>query len=85
MEGKHTVYLDSRSTVKVTAVDEVINFDESLVSLAVGDMCLNISGTGLSVQSLSLENGEIAVTGDIEAVVYFDPGAKKKRGRFFSR
>lgn len=80
--GKHSISLENRSYLKATAVDDVISFDETLVSLSVGDMILNISGNDLSIKNLSVENGEIAVTGEISAVAYF--GNTPKKG-FFGR
>jgi len=40
---------------------------------------LNISGEGLSIKNLSLENGNITVNGKIGAIVYFDESPRKKR------
>lgn len=82
---KHCLSLDSRSCLNITSVDDVISFDETLVSLAVGENVLNISGEGLSVKNLSLENGEITVNGKISAMVYFDDSPKKKRFSFLGR
>ncbi len=80
---KHTLSLDSRSTLNVTAVDDVVSFDETLVTLSVGETVMNISGEGLSIKNLSLENGDITVNGRISAIVYFDELPRKKR--FFGR
>ena len=44
---KHMLTLDSKSSLAVTAVDDVLSFDETLVSLSVGDSVLTISGDGL--------------------------------------
>ncbi len=82
---KHTVTLDSRSSLHVTAVDDVLSFDETLVSLAVGETVLNISGESLSLSNLSLENGEVSVGGSISAIVYFDNTPRKKRFSLFGR
>lgn len=82
---KHTLSLDSRSSLSVTAVDDVISFDETLVSLAVGESQLNISGDGLSIKNLSIENGELTVNGNITAIVYFDDTPRKKRFGIFGR
>lgn len=82
---RHTLSLDSRSSLSVTAVDDVISFDETLVSLSVGDSQLNISGDGLSIQNLSIENGELTVTGNVSAIVYFDDSPKKKKYGIFGR
>lgn len=80
---KHTLFLDSRSALTVAAVDDVVSFDETLVSLSVGETTVNITGEGLSIKNLSLENGDITVNGRINAIVYFDDSPRKKR--FFGR
>ena len=80
--GKHSISLEDRSLLKATAVDDVISFDETLVSLSVGNDILNISGNNLSIKNLSIEQGEIAVAGEISAVAYFENAPKKG---FFGR
>ena len=86
MEPKrHTINLDSRSTLRITAVDEVVSFDESLVSLAVGDSLLDIVGGDLSIKNLSLENGEVLVEGRVDSISYFDGAPRKKRFGFFGK
>lgn len=75
----HTLALESRSKLSITAIDDVISFDETLISLRVGENVLNISGDTLSIKHLSLENGEITVEGNISALVYFDDTPRKKR------
>ncbi|MBQ3230009.1 MAG: sporulation protein YabP [Clostridia bacterium] len=82
---KHTIALESRALLNVTAVEEVVSFDEGLVSLSLGETVLNISGEGLSVKNLSLENGEITVIGKIDAVVYFEDTPRKKRFGLFGK
>jgi len=81
----HSLTLESRSSLNVTAVDEVISFDEDMVSLAVGDSVLNISGEGLSVKNLSIDCGDITVNGTITAMVYFDNSPRKKRYSVFGK
>ena len=80
----HALTLHDREVLKITSVSEVLNFDETTVSMSVGESVLTISGDSLSVSSLSLENGEVTVCGKIDAIVYLD-GAKRKKGigRFF--
>lgn len=75
----HSLMLSDRKVIKITAVSEVLAFDETSVSMSVGESVLTVSGSALSVSSLSLENGEITVCGVIDAVVYLD-GTKRKKG-----
>ena len=84
MVKKHTLTLDARSRLEISAVDDVVSFDESMISLSVGESTLNISGNGLSIKSLSLENGEIVIEGSIGAMVYFDEPMRRRK-RLFSK
>ena len=84
MNAKHSISLVS-DILNITAVDDVVSFDETLVSLSVGETLLNISGEGLSIKNLSLENGEITINGKIAAIVYFDDAPRKKRFSLFGR
>ncbi len=83
--NKHSLSLDSRSSLNITAVDDVLSFDETLVSLSVGEAVLNVSGEGLSIKNLSLEDGNVTVNGKISAIVYFDDSPRKKRFSIFGR
>ena len=84
MNAKHSFSLVS-DILNITAVDDVVSFDETLVSLSVGETLLNISGEDLSIKNLSLENGEITINGKITAIVYFDDAPRKKRFSLFGR
>ena len=82
---KHILTLDSRQVLNITAVDDVISFDETLVSLLVGETVLNVNGEGLSIKNLSLENGDVSINGNIHAIVYFDDAPKRKRLSTFGK
>lgn len=80
---KHSISLESRTILNVSAVDEVLSFDEDMISLAIGDEVLNISGENLSVKNLSIDHGDVSVSGLITAMVYFDNSSRKKRFSLF--
>ena len=75
----HSLALESRNKLSLTAIDEVISFDEDTVSLAVGETVLTITGEGLLVKNLSIDCGEVTVEGNVTAMVYFDNAPRKKR------
>ena len=75
--SKHTVTITDRSIIALTAVDEVVSFDDTMVTLSVGERLMNVSGTELSVTKLSLQDGEVVISGEIDAVVYFEQTKKK--------
>ena len=81
--SKHTLTLTDRSILAVTAVDEVVSFDDTMVTLSIGERLLNVSGTDLTVTKLSLQDGEVVINGSIDALVYFEQTKKKSLlGRF---
>lgn len=83
-EKKHSVTVISREITLITAVEEVISFDDTQVSLNIGqDTVLSINGNGLGLRRLSLENGEVDVSGTVDAIVYIDSNAKQRKRRFF--
>ncbi|PKM62592.1 MAG: sporulation protein YabP [Firmicutes bacterium HGW-Firmicutes-21] len=75
--SKHTLTLTDRHILALTAIDEVVSFDDTVVTLSVGDRMLNVSGSELSVTKLSLQDGEVIISGEIDAVVYFEQTRKK--------
>ncbi|HAN21118.1 MAG: hypothetical protein A2Y15_02810 [Clostridiales bacterium GWF2_36_10] len=75
--SKHTITLTDRNILAVSAVDEVVSFDDTTVTLSIKDKLLNISGRDLSVTKLSLQDGEVVINGEIDAVVYFEQAKKK--------
>jgi len=81
---KHTVTMIDRTIISITSVEEVVSFDDTMVTLSIGGKLLNVSGSDLTVTKLSLQEGEVVITGMIDAVVYFEQNTKKKSllGRF---
>ncbi len=75
---KHNVILEERSKLSVSGVTDVESFDENEISLytALGE--LSIKGKCLHVDEISLETGDMAVTGDIKSMVYGDKDRTKK-------
>jgi sporulation protein YabP len=74
---KHFVSLSDRSVLTVSGIDDLLNFDESGVVFDLGSSTLTITGSGLCVTKLSLETGEAAVKGTVDAIVYSDGQMKK--------
>ena len=70
VQRPHALTLDNRKTLTMTGVDEVIAFDEKQLVLQTGGGRLTISGDGLHVTALLLEEGRVAVDGQVDAIVY---------------
>ena len=83
-EKSYGLTLDRREKAVLTGVTDVERFDESEVVLHTHGGRLVLTGTGLHVSSLQLEEGRLLVDGAIDGGVY-DGGAPKRRGGFLRR
>lgn len=73
--------LERREKAVLTGVTDVERFDENEVVLHTHGGRLVLTGTGLHVASLQLEEGRLLVDGSIDGALY-DGGAVKRRGGF---
>ncbi len=72
-----SAHLTGRSFLALTGINEVLSFDDGMVNLDCDGTVLAVSGTGLSIVKLSLESGEVSLSGHIDAIVYTDEQPKK--------
>ena len=82
LELPHRLTLDARSRLSMTGVLEVESFDEESVVLHTTKGVLVIRGQQLHLQTLSIDGGQVAVDGTVDALVYEET---QKQGGFFSR
>lgn len=75
---KHNIILEERSKLSVSGVTDVESFDENEISLYTTLGELSIKGRCLHVDEMSLESGDISITGDIKSMVYGDKDRTKK-------
>lgn len=64
------IIIENRSRMSVSGVSDVENFDENSVVLCTNRGLLTVRGTGLHIERLSLETGELAVEGTIDGIEY---------------
>jgi len=71
-ERKSNIIINDRKDFSINGVFDVYNFDESNVSLktALGD--LSVDGDELKITKLSIETGEVCLTGKISGIFYRD-------------
>lgn len=70
LEFPHKLTLNERKTLTMTGVNEVVSFDDESVILHTSLGTLNIHGSGLQLKALSLEGGQVAVDGNVSALIY---------------
>ena len=82
-EKPHGAFLENRAKLSVTGVLDVESFDEEEISVNTTQGTLVISGSGLHMETLSLDNGQVTVRGTVDALKYED--TPESSGGFFSR
>ena len=76
----HRLELSNRARGSVTGIQDVVSFDENQLILDTDMGLLTIKGKGLHVSRLTLEKGEVDVSGKIDSLTYSDVGTYKKQG-----
>ena len=82
-ERQHSLILEGRGKLSVSGVVDVLSFDETLVSMETTLGLLQVRGSGLHIERLSLEGGELSLEGEIDSMDYEDGG--QSRGGLLSR
>lgn len=70
----HRVTLEDREQLTVTGVEEVESFDESSIVMVTPGGTLVVRGSGLHIEQLSLDGGQLRVEGSVESLTYEDDG-----------
>lgn len=82
-DAPHNLILEDRSRLTATGVTRVISCDELGACMDTGKGRLTIAGRGLSVSELSLETGEVRVSGRIDQIEYAEN--RESSGGFLRR
>lgn len=83
IQEAHTLHLKERKSLHVTAVTEVVHFEETQVVLQTELGMLTVLGEDLKLKELSAEGGNVAVEGSISALSYEERRAGSFWGRMF--
>ena len=75
---EHSLTLTDRKRLSLTGVEDVDCFNEQIVVLRTGLGMLTVSGSGLNLSRLSLEEGRVEMEGEGDALEY--TGGRKKGG-----
>ena len=69
----HKLTLSQREDLSLTGVTEVVSFDETAVILKTHLGTLSVLGETLVLKTLSVEGGQVAVSGHISSLIYEEP------------
>ncbi|MDR1806047.1 MAG: sporulation protein YabP [Clostridium sp.] len=81
----HTLALENREGLRLTGVSDVDSFDEQTVSVFTDMGELTVRGSGLHINKLTLESGELALEGRVDSLSYSDHGRKQQGGSLLAR
>jgi len=79
----HNIVMEDRKSVMITGVADVDSFDDQTVVVYTDLGELTVRGNNLHIGRLSVETGELNITGNIHALGYSDD--REKGGGFFGR
>ena len=66
----HKIVLNNRDQGNLTGILDVISFDENTIVLDTDMGLLTIRGKDLHVNRLSVEKGEVDLSGNIDSIAY---------------
>lgn len=79
----HKLTLQQREDLTMTGVTEVISFDDQAILLKTHLGTLTVLGQDLVLKTLSLEGGQVAVSGHISSLTYEEPKSPGFWQKFF--
>ena len=79
----HKLVINNRKTSMVTGVLDVLAFDLNEILLETEQGMLMVKGKDLHVNRLSVEKGEVDLTGHIDSVAYSEVQQVSKKGDSF--
>lgn len=86
VQKSHKLVVNNRKTSMVTGVLDVLSFDLNEVLLETEQGMLMVKGTDLHVNRLSLEKGEVDLSGHIDSIAYSDVHQKNgEKDNFFMK
>ena len=82
----HNLILENRKKLSVSGIEEVESFNEEEIILRTSeDGVLVIKGEDLHINKLSVDTGDVNITGEVSAMDYIDRSPKSKGPGLWSR
>ena len=81
--GAHNLILEERGSLTVTGVSDIDSFDEETVVVYTDLGELTVRGSGLHINKIDVDAGELELEGEIDSLSYSDQPVS--RGGFFAR
>ena len=81
-QNQHNAVLENRERLTLSGVTAVDSFDDRAVLLYTRLGELVILGRGLQMEQISIESGEVTVSGEVQALRYSDRDRNAPQGVF---
>ena len=76
IKQNHNIILENRKNLSISGITDVDSFDEREIILYTQLGELTIQGRELHIDAMSVETGDMTITGDIWALIYGDKDKK---------
>ena len=76
VQSSHTLSMENRDKLRLTGVEDVSGFDESLVVLTTSMGELTVRGEGLHIERIDLDSGQLEVRGKVQELSYDERAPK---------
>lgn len=76
IKQNQNLILENRKNLSISGITDVDSFDEKAICLYTQLGELTIQGRELHIDAMSVETGDMTITGDIWAIVYGDKEKK---------
>ena len=80
--GSHNVYINNRSGIEITGINDVSGFSDTVVEAEYADGNIAVEGNDLKIVDFSCQSGLLRITGSVNAVYYYGASHKKRKGLF---
>jgi sporulation protein YabP len=78
-DRKSNLTLENRKRLQLNGVVEVISFNEEKILLNTIQGMLTIKGSGLKMNKLDVQNGDVIIVGTVDSFVYSGSEAKQDK------
>ena len=76
VKQNQNIILENRKSLSISGITDVDSFDEREISLYTQLGELTVQGRELHIDAMSVETGDMTITGDIWALIYGDKDRK---------
>ena len=83
--SSHNINITGRKNINITGVKKIDNFDENEFLLETNMGYLLIKGEGLEIIKLDTYQGDVAIKGKIDSLLYTESTNKKQKESVISK